>query len=230
MHENQISALIGIAFSFWGGLFLYIRPTRYIRKDVLNSISSKALDNLSSVLNATGVKGTPIFISLSTLSDLKDVIMFIPKNDDVIIPNKNYYEKNTITYEEQRGIKLIPTGLDLSKLIEKEINTNFILTDFNKIINSIEKVMVENLELASSIKIEPQESNFRVTINDTIFRNDITENSEIFKYTYAFDPIISSFACILAITSRKSVSIDSYEFDTKNKNQIVVFILKDLIE
>lgn len=129
VYSHNVSAFIGIALTFWGALLFYIRPTRFIKKELLDSTIIDPIQNIHKLLDELEFNGTPIYISPGTLRGLLSSTVFIPKTDQYSIPSDDQLSQEEAFLKNLQGIKLTPPGLGLSKLLEKELKTNFSTVD-----------------------------------------------------------------------------------------------------
>jgi len=210
VHESSILAFIGIAFNLWGIMFLYVKSTKYVREDIVKSSIIDLKTNLEEIIHLLDYKGTPTYFTLNTLEGVSNVLVQISKNS-----NPNYIhttQSNKIAIQETPPALIIkPPGHELSKLIEKELNTNFLVTDFNYISNNLEKVIVEELELAKYFKIEKESSTIKTYIKNGFFE-DYTNMHIIDKSKLILgDPLTSAIACILSFITYHPIIIKSIE-------------------
>ncbi len=69
MYASQVPAFIGIALIFWGGLFLFIRPSQYMKTGLLSPTALPALTAISGMIEALNYKGKAYFCLLNTLEN-----------------------------------------------------------------------------------------------------------------------------------------------------------------
>ena len=226
-HQNQIFAIIGIAMTFWGSLLLYIRPTRFMSKDIFNSISVELLKSQEYLFGDITFHAHPQYISPPTLRDSKNVVLYV-YNSDSSLPPDFEYSNDTLFSKGPSGINVRPLGLELSKLLENELSTNFLLNDIEYLSQNLGKVIVDNLEMAKSFSFETLDDKIKVIIKDNIFETFIERMSRNQGKLYFVDPLTSSIACIIAIVSGKSVMIDLYDWNLKDKLLTVNFSLENI--
>lgn len=226
-HQSQIFGIIGIAMTFWGSLLLYIRPTRFMRKDVFNSINVELFKSQENLFKDIKFDARPRYISPRTLRDSKNVVLYV-SNSDSSLPPDFEYSNDTLYSKGPSGINVRPLGLELSKLLENELNTNFLLNDIEYLSQNLGKEIVDNLEMAKSFSLETLDDNIKVMITDNIFETFIERMSRNQGKLYFVDPLTSSIACIIAIVSGKSVMIDLYDWNPEDKLLTVNFRLENI--
>lgn len=214
-YSHNVSAFIGIALTFWGALLLYIRPTRFIRKEVLDA-TIRPLESYHRLIEELGYEGTPQHISPSTLWGLRNTIIYIPKSDNTPKPTNEQLSNYQALIENPKAIKITPPGQNLSRLIEDELKTNFSTVDLEYLQYNLEKALVEGLEIAEAFQMEHMESTVHTEIKGAIFYEAIREQIES-KKLQTGDPLNSAIACIIARSTRKPVVIENIQIDPKEK-------------
>jgi len=209
-YSHNVSAFIGIALTFWGALLLYIRPIKFIRKEILDT-TTEHIENYSKLIEELGYKGTPIYISPSTLWGLRNTVIYIPRSDSTPKPTDEQLSVDEIIINNLQALKLTPPGQSLSRLIEEELKTNFSTVDIEYLQYNLEKALVEGLEIAETFRIEPRESMVHVEIKEAIFYETIQKNFESMKLQQIGDPLNSAIACILARSTKKAVVIENVQ-------------------
>jgi len=215
-YSHNVSAFIGIALTFWGALLLYIRPTRFIRKEILDT-TTEYLEAYHKLIEELGYEGTPQHISPSTLWGLRNTVIYIPKSDNTPKPTDEQLSVDEIIINNSQALKLTPQGQSLSKLIEEELKTNFSTIDLEYLQYNLEKALVEGFEIAESFQMEPSESTVHVEMKGAIFYDTIQKQSESKKQQQIGDPLNSAIACILARSTRKPVIIENVQTEPRER-------------
>jgi len=216
-YSHNVSAFIGIALTFWGALLLYIRPTRFIRKEILDTTITEPLDSYHKLIEELGYTGTPQHISPSTLWGLRNTVIYIPKSNQTQTPTDEQLSNEKVLINNSHAIKLTPPGQGLSRLIENELKTNFSTVDLEYLQYNLEKALVEGLEIAEAFQMEPTESTVQVEIKGTIFHKTIQQLNENEKKQHIGDPLNSAIACILARSTRRPVIIENIQIEPREK-------------
>ena len=163
--SSSILTFIGLGITFWGVLIMYITPSRRVRAEMLNSISSsmqKCVDNLVSYM---GYTGEVIFFHPKSLKGLGQGYIFIPHyaakaagvlNSEAEALNLLPYSSGSDTppvYLDPKGIFLAAPSQGLVDLFEKELAVNFATVDFDYVQQALPKLLVEELEIVDEISI-----------------------------------------------------------------------------
>jgi len=226
-HANNISAVIGIALTFWGALLLYIKPTRYIRKEILEIIIDEANNNLDIFYDYTNFQGIPFYYSPPTLSGLKNAFIIIPKLDSLPMPSDEQLSEKKYFYETNSIIKLVPLGYKILEIYDFKLTGNLSSFNINIIKNYIENILINNYEVAKSIEIEYNEPLIKVFITEYILSTEIIKIKNKHFLKYIGDPFISLIACILTISTHKKIIIKNIDINTTNKNLMVIFEIQN---
>jgi len=215
IHQDSISAFIGIATTFWGTLLLYAKKTIYMKKEIFDNSILNLLENLESTLKIINFNGQPYYKVLGTLAAYEDIKIILPISDTTPMPTIEQLLEDRILYDEPRIIKLTPPGINLSKKIEQELNINFSLYDIEYLVDNLEKIFIESLEISQFFTMKYKDCYVYVSMKDTIFDSliEYVNNQEYIKNIG--DPLISSIACILALTTNKIIKLIS--INNKNK-------------
>ena len=226
-YEHNVSAFIGIALTFWGALLLYIKPTQFIRKEILDSSLVESLKYIHRRLDKLEFRGTPTYISPGTLRGLRSATVYIPKSDGHPMPSDEQLSLEEPLIENPQAIKLTPPGLGLSRLLEDELKTNFSVVDLEYLQYNLEKALVEGLEITEAFEMEASESTVRVEVRGSIFDDIIEELYELDAHRRIGDPLTSAIACILARSTRRSIIIEKVETEPKKKSTRIIYKMEN---
>lgn len=226
-YEHNVSAFIGIALTFWGALLLYIRPTQFIRKEILDSTITEPTKYIHSLLNELGFKGTPTYISPRTLSGLRSATIYIPKSDQHHTPTDEELSTEEALMRNPQAIKLTPPGLGLSRLLEEELKTNFSTVDLEYLQYNLEKALVEGLEIAEAFDMEASESTIKAELKGSIFDDILDKLDEREAQRHIGDPLTSAIACILARTTRNPITIEKVERDPRTRLTKIIYKMEN---
>ena len=221
IYSHNVSAFIGIALTFWGALLLYIRPTQFIKKEILDA-TIKPPQSTHNLAKELGYNGTPTYISPGTLRGLRTATVLIPKTDSSRLPSDERLSQERIIMEDPPALKLIPPGLGLHRLIEEELRTNFSTVDLDYLRVNLERALVEGLEIAESFEMEVGGSAVAVSLRGSIFDNSSEELGGE-SVVQVGDPLSSALACILARSTRNRITIEQVVKDTADNTTRITF-------
>jgi len=221
VHTDHILASIGIALTFFGGFFLYIKPYQFVRKDVFDASFVESIENINSLLRAEKYLEKPRYASSGSLEGVDEVNLFFYKSNDDISGDIN--DVFSSTHENQ--LKIMPAGRRLSKLIRNELNKSLLGINLEYLVNNLENVIVESMGLTKSFSMEVKDDKIIVKLENTIFDYFYNTGENYLNGIYEVEPLTSSLACIFSITSQKSIYIDKIEWNSDNNVESVIFIM-----
>jgi hypothetical protein len=225
-YSNNISALIGIALIFWGGLFFYIRPIQFIRKDILDASIIESQNFQQKILNELGYNGIPMYVSPgSSVAGLRIVkVYIIPQNGSSIKPSYDGLSEEEKIISNST-VSFTPPGHILHRLIEEELKTNFSIVEMEHLPFNLRKSIVEGLELSENFDMEITNTKIYVNMKGNIFTEAIIALGENRKIG---DPLTSALACILARVTRQQITIEKLEADLEEQSTKIEFGLENI--
>lgn len=229
-YYHNVAAITGIALTFWGALLFYIRPTRFIRKEILDSTIIEFSETYNKLIEELGYEGKPLYISPSTLWGSRNAVLYIPRSNQIILPTGEQLSAQEVLMKNPGAIKLTPPGLGLSRLIESELKTNFSTVNLKYLQYSLEKALVDDLEIVESFKMEISEPKVRVEMKASIFDQVIQGKNAEEGNRLIDDPLNSAIACIIARSTRKPVEIERIQIEPKERTIKTDFMILEQSE
>jgi hypothetical protein len=217
IYESAILAFIGLGLTLWGGLFLFIKPVRYVRADLLNSTVVSSLRAIDKILTELSYSGKGIYLPPGRLNELKEVSLFIPKKSGALMTKFNETVKEKLLINTD-GMLIIPTGQALLNVYESKLKTDLSKVNLNYLESELPKLLIEDLELLEDLEISAHEDNVHVKMVDSIYGSLC---GQVKNYTDMCSrlgcPLCSSIACALAKVTGKLVVIEKNEFSKDRK-------------
>jgi len=212
IYVSSILAFIGLGLTFWGVLFLFVRPIRYVKSSLLDSTAISTLTNVSRVMAGLGYRGKGIYLPSRYLKGLKGATVFISSKEDSIIPTLEEISKENVFLKNPDGICLTPSGLGLVNLFEEELGTNFAKVNLKYLQDNLPTLFVEGLEIAKDFEMRTQGNMVHVKMTETIYKDICNEIRKLPNICSSFGcPLCSSIACALARSSGEPVVIEKIE-------------------
>lgn len=212
---STVLAFIGLGLTFWGALFLFARPFKFVKSTLLDSTAISSYSTIDRMVQDLGYKGKPVYIPPypkeaylpEYLKGLKEMIVYIPAEDVVVIPTIEEMAKKQFLLQNPKGICIAPPGYGLINLFEKELKTEFTQIDMERLCSDLPTIIVNNLELAKEFEITPEDPLIHVRIVDSVYK-DLYSNELNFKSIHSIGcPLTSAIACALAKTTGKLLTI-----------------------
>jgi len=215
VNTSTVLAFIGLGLTFWGALFLFSRPVKFVRGTLLDSTAISTYTTIDRMTEDLNYKGKPIYIPPypketylpDYLKGLKEMIVFIPAEEIFAIPTIEEMAKKQFLLQNPKGICIAPPGYGLINLFEKELKTEFTQADIERLCNSLPTIIVNNLELAKEFEINQENNLFHAKIVGSVYK-DLYSSEQGFKSIHSIGcPLTSAIACALSKTTGKLVTI-----------------------
>ena len=223
--SSTVLALAGLGLTFWGGLFLFIRPVKFVRDNIMDSSLTGFYSTIDRILRDPDLKGKPIYVppyleeaSLpKSLRGLKEITVFIAAEDVRMVPAVEERASEQFLVKNPKGICITPPGCGLTTLLEKEIKRKFREIDLKQLCQALPTIVVNNLDLAREFKIKKEKDIIHIRIIESVYKN-LYSSEQNFKSIHSLGcPLTSAIACSLAETTARAVTIigDSVSSDSK---------------
>ena len=215
VNTSTVLAFIGLGLTFWGALFLFARPIKFVRGSLLDSTAISSYTTIDRIIQDLNYKGKPIYIPPypkgaylpEYLKGLKEMIVFIPAEDVVAMPTIEEMAKKQFLLKNPKGICIAPPGYGLVSLFERELKTEFTQINLDELYDALPTIIVNNLELAKEFEINSEKDLIHIKIIDSVYK-DLYSREQGFKSIHSVGcPLTSAIACALAKTTGKLVAI-----------------------
>jgi len=217
-YASSILAFIGLGLTFWGALLLFLKPTKLVKADLLNSTIISSLKTINQIISNSNSQGKAIYLPPKYLKNIKGATVFIPAKKETILPSTEEIAEEKIFLENPNGMCITPPGLGLTNLFEKELKTNFLTTDITYLQNNLPKLFIEDLEIAENFEMNTENSIIHVKITETIYKNICKETRKLSNICNSIGcPLCSSIAIALTRATGKPVTIEKTEISGDGK-------------
>jgi len=210
--NSTLLVFLGLTLTFWGFLFLFVLPSKYVKSEVLDSMALSSLSALNKVIADSNCRGKAVYVppypknvyAPQHLRELKDgLVFFSAKNDEVESVIEQAFMKNP------EGLRLVPPGLSLAKLIEKELGLDLSNTNLDFLMDTLPNVLVDDLELAKDFKINSDKDLVHMEVSELACEGLCKEVSKLTNICHNLGcPLCSSIACVLTKVTNKPVVIE----------------------
>lgn len=206
-------AFIGLGLTFWGALFLFTRPIKFVRGSLLDWTAIASYTTMDRMLEDLNYKGKGVYVPPypkdvylpEHLKGLKEMIVFISATSSLEMPTIEEMARKEFLVKNPKGVCISPPGYGLMSLFEKEMRTDFSQIDIEDLYNILPKVA--DLGLAGELEIETENDSIRITIIDSIYK-DLYSRERALKSVHLIGcPLVSAVACAIAKTTGKNVVI-----------------------
>lgn len=221
--NSAVPAFIGLGLTFWGALFFFIRPVKYVRSSLLDSAAISSYSTIDRIIKDLNYKGKSFYIPPypkdvylpEYLKGLKNLIVFISADEGASMPSIEDMAKSRFIIEKPKGISVAPPGLGLLTLIEDEMQTDITSLSLNELCSNLTKTIIENFQLAKEVEITPGEDTIQLRIYDSIYKHLYSREENLQSIHFLGCPIVSAITGAIAKNTGKilTISKDEVSFD-----------------
>jgi len=206
---STVLAFMGLGLTFWGSLLLFIRPRHYVRTDLMDSTALSSLRTIDRVITGLGYNEKGIYIPVNNPDK---AVVFVSSQPLTEIPKAAQIEKQTFV-KDPEGITIVPPGMALANLFEKELGVRFSEWSLEKMAERLPKMLIEDLEMVQDciIKIDGDRVSFRFV--ESVFSEFCGQLKGTTKVCSSLGcPMCSAMACILAQVTHRPVRFDEDKY------------------
>jgi hypothetical protein len=206
---STVLAFIGLGLTFWGALLLFIRPRYYVRTDLMDSTALSSLKTIDRVITGLGYNEKGIYIPVG---NPQKTVVFVSSHPLKEIPKAGQIENQTFV-KDPEGITIVPPGMALANLFEKELGVKFNEWSLEKMTERLPKLLIEDLEMVQdcTIKIDGERVSFRFV--ESVFSEFCGLLKESTKVCSSLGcPMCSAMACMLAQVTHRPVRFDEDKY------------------
>ena len=198
----------------WGALFFFIKPVRYVQSSLLDSTAISTYATIDRIVKDLKFKGKSYYIPPypkevylpEYLKGLKETVVFISA-DTGGMPSIEELAKSKFLLENPNGICVAPPGLGLLTRFEKEARRDITKLQLDELCESLEPIIVENLQLAKEMEMKVMDKQVYVRIFDSIYKSLYTAEENLKSIHSLGCPLVSAIACTLAKATGKMITI-----------------------
>jgi len=245
----QVLSLIGLGLTFWGALFLFITPLKYVEGSYLITSTlpgymtiDRMLTDLNPKSEAYNIPSCPRNVYLPEhLKGLRETVTFIPAQNatEMAMPNENRVSpqekalfenakellisiaRDKFLIENPKGLLITSPGIGLLNKIEQKRNTDLTKIPSNELDDTLPYLLGE-LYLAKEIKMTTNENTVTLQINDSLYRN-LYSKYNLKSINLIGCPIVSAAACAIAESTGKPTLIKKIDVSPDGKTIIATF-------
>jgi len=215
LNNSQILAFIGLGLTFWGALFFFVRPIKYVKSSLLDSTAISSYSTIDRIVKDLKYKGKSYYIPPypkevylpEHLKGLKNMIVFISADSGPGMPSIEEMAKSGFLLENPKGICVAPPGLGLLTQFENELRTDITKLDLKELCETLPPIILENFQLAKEIEMKPEKNQVQLKIFDSIYTNLYGREQNLKSVHFLGCPLISAITCAIAKTTGKIVTI-----------------------
>jgi hypothetical protein len=233
--NSEILALIGLGLTFWGALFFFITPNRYVERVLLESTAFSAYATIDRMMTDLKVSGKGYYIPPypkdvflpEHLKGLKDAIVFIPKEDTSEMPAIEEIAESKFEGNKTQGIFIIAPGAALLEQIEKKSKLD--LSKFSKaeLYESLPNLIINNFSLANEVILRQKDEEIQLILRDSAFQNLYSRELGLKSISLLGCAIASAIACALSKSAGKRIVLKAMKGSIDTHLLILNFLLME---
>jgi len=214
---STILAFIGLGLSFYAMLFLFIRPTKYVESETLESAVSP-IKTLDLLLTQLGYHGRGIYLPAGN-----GVILFVPKGDENQLETQLGVPENlqTLTNPSQ-GVMLSPPGLALTRIIERGLGVDLPTRGLGYLEDKLPKMLTEGPQMVKEMNMQVEGSRVHFRFSGSVYCERLWDDAGKFSTGC---PLCSALACILVRATGRPVVFEDesrIRLDTFESTYLIV--------
>jgi uncharacterized protein YuzE len=212
-YTSSILAFIGLGLVFWGALLYYVRPEKYIRKTLLDSTILPSFANLNQMITELGYEGKAVYLPPRYLKDFNSSRVYISmQKDKKLPPPEKIQSEDKVFLKNPEGMVITPLGMELARLFEKTLDTDFTKVDLRYLEQNIPKLLIENLEIAQNVLIKTENNRVCIEIEGSTYQSVCNEAKRFSNICGNLGcPLSSAIACAIAKATGNPTTIESEE-------------------
>ncbi len=213
IYKSSILAFIGLGLSFWGVVFLYVQDQDYVPKLLLEASVLPSLSTVDQMIQELGFRGDAIYLPPKYFEDPEATRIYVAKQEDSAVPRPEEIIKyeNRLIVKNPQGMLLTPPGFELTKLMEKTMETSFTKVDLKYLQKNMPKLFIEDLEIAENLELQAENDRIRVTVTNPIFNEISNETSKSRACSKIGSPLCSAIACALTKATGEPIAIEKIQ-------------------
>jgi hypothetical protein len=199
VYDVLVLAFTGLGLSFWGALLLQVRPSGYLKAELLDSTTVSSVMSTDHLLGELGYIGKGVYMR----NGKQEAVVFIGATNDAEAPSPDSLRENTFL-DSPKGVTVVPPGRSLANLLEREMGTEITMRNFEALRGRLRTVLIEDLEVAKEFEMNLEKGNVRCRFERSRYAGlckALQDSTRICSTTGC--PLCSAIACLLtAITGR----------------------------
>lgn len=225
-YNSQVLAFIGLGLTFWGALFFFVKPTRYVASSLLDSTTISSYSTIDRIITDLKYKGKSYYIPPypkevylpEYLKGLKLMIVFISADSGTSMPSLEEMAESRFLLENPKGICVAPPGLGLLTQLEKELRRDITKLELSELCESLPHLILENFQLAKEIEMKPEGNQIYLRIVDSVYKNLYSKKEDLKSVHLLGCPLVSATACAIAKNTGRLVTIQNDKVSPDGQN------------
>jgi len=215
-YPSNILVLASLGPLFLGGILLYVRPTKYVRYELLRESNMFICALMDKIIKNLGYESKGIYLPPKTLKGLMVSLVFMPKKNKIIIPPVQTSGESDLFSKNPEGIYLPSPGSNLFNLFREWVGKDPSGLTLSEVGDKLTAFLIENLELVKNAHVEFKDDRFLVRFIDPVYMELCEEIRGTFQTCSQVGcPFCSFVACLLTQVTGHPVLIDHISYGEK---------------
>jgi hypothetical protein len=231
--SSQVLAIIGLGLTFWGALFFFVTPTRYIESALMENTAFSAYLLIDRIISGLAVEGKGYYIPPypkdvflpEHLKGLKDAVVFVPKEDTLEMPALEEIAKSKFEGSKPQGVFLNAPGAELLAQLENKAKVDISKISKEELFELLPTLITNNLVLANEINLFQKDEEIRLTIRDSVYQKLYSLERGLKCVNLIGCPIASAVACALAKNTGKRVFLQGVRTSIETHTTLITYRL-----
>jgi hypothetical protein len=206
--SSLVLTFIGLGLTFWGLLFVFVRPSRYARAELVDSTALSSIQVIDRIAFELGYHGKGIYVPTKGPEPIR---VFVPAEKESPIPNA---EKITdeLFYTEPKGFAILPPGLELAKLFRERLVKRSGGLTLKILQDDLPRLLTDQLEIMEDFEMKVEGDTVRTRSTGSVYADFCNEIRLKTRVCTAFGcPMCSAIACLLVDATGCPVSLEEDE-------------------
>ena len=202
VYAVAVLAFIGLGLTFWGALLLQVRPSGYLRAELLESTALSPILIVNQFLGKLGYAGKAVYM----IGENEETVVFIPAENGEEIPSPNQLGKN-VFLDSPKGVILTPSGRSLAYLLQGELGGKSTMRDLAG--DRLAQVLTEHLDIMKGFEMHIEAGRVLARFEESVYADlcrDLKDSTSIWSTMGC--PITSALACLLTGATMRAVAFE----------------------
>ncbi len=216
---SQILALIGLGLTFWGALFIFLKPKALVEGSLLYNTAISAYLTTDRIVDDFKYKGKGYYIPPypkdvylpEYLKGLKASVVFISAKNTSEMPSIEEIAKGKFLSKSKEGVLVTPPGSGILTQIEENLKVDFSKMELNELCEVLPTNIMQDLNLAKEVAMKLSGDQVQLKMFNSLYKNFYSLRSNLKSVSILGCPIASAVACALAINSGRTVTIQKHQ-------------------
>ena len=216
---SQILALVGLGLTFWGALFILIKPLKLVEGSLLYNTAISNYLTTDRIIGDFNSKGKGFYIPPypkdvylpEYLKGLKASVVFISATNDSKMPSIEEIAKGKFLSKSREGVLVAPPGKGILTQIEEKLEVDFTKMTLNELCEILPNLIAQDLNLAKAFEMKLSGDQVQLKMFDSLYENLYNLRNNLKSVSFLGCPIASAVACALAKNSGRTVTLQKHQ-------------------